>query len=71
MMKCPLRVSSLGSGEADAAPLLSGQESDSHGLPMIRKPFLQDELERAGERHAFTTYEVGYLILYLAPNATP
>jgi two-component system cell cycle response regulator CpdR len=30
--------------------LLSGRESDSHGLPMIRKPFLQDELERVMRR---------------------
>jgi CheY-like chemotaxis protein len=26
--------------------LLSGRESDSHGFPMIRKPFLQDDLRR-------------------------
>jgi DNA-binding NarL/FixJ family response regulator len=25
---------------------LSGRESDSHGFPMIRKPFLQDDLRR-------------------------
>jgi two-component system, cell cycle response regulator CpdR len=30
--------------------LLSGRESHSHGLPMIRKPFLQDELERVMRR---------------------
>jgi two-component system cell cycle response regulator CpdR len=30
--------------------LLSGRESDSHCLPMIRKPFLQDELERVMRR---------------------
>ena len=28
------------------AILLSGRESDSHGFPMIRKPFLQDDLRR-------------------------
>jgi two-component system, cell cycle response regulator CpdR len=26
--------------------LLSGRESDSHGFPMIRKPFFQDDLRR-------------------------
>ena len=26
--------------------LLSGGESDSHGFPMLRKPFFQDDLRR-------------------------
>jgi two-component system, cell cycle response regulator CpdR len=26
--------------------LLSGRESDNHGFPMIKKPFLQDDLRR-------------------------
>lgn len=30
--------------------LVSGRESDSHGLPLIRKAFLQDELERVMRR---------------------
>src|SRR5262249_25953278 len=29
-----------------SAILLSGRESGSHGFPMIRKPFLQDDLRR-------------------------
>ena len=32
-----------------SAILLSGRESDSHGFPMIRKPFLQDDLRRVME----------------------
>ena len=29
-----------------AVILISGREADSHGFPMIRKPFLQDDLRR-------------------------
>lgn len=31
--------------------LMSGQESDGHGFPVIRKPFLPDDLRRTMARH--------------------
>jgi hypothetical protein len=30
--------------------LLSGRETDGHGFPMIRKPFLQEDLARTMEQ---------------------
>jgi two-component system cell cycle response regulator CpdR len=33
-----------------AVMLLSGRETDGHGFPMIRKPFLQEDLARTMEQ---------------------